>query len=246
VAHNYVSLFSGIGGIDLGLDSAGWQCVAQVEKDAYCRRVLARHWPGVDRHDDVRTFPAWWGKQTRPDVDLVAAGFPCQPFSKFGLMKGVEDERWGWPWTLAAVRHLRPRYVLLENVAGLLRDTEAFSTILADLHVVGFDAQWSTVSACSVGAPHARERLFVVAYASGGDEPMQMPVPGGVSQGRSGIGATGGADGPFSGWLPEPEVGRVANGIPRRLVRRPLEALGNAVVPRVAELIGRMIIEGEK
>jgi DNA (cytosine-5)-methyltransferase 1 len=97
-----------------------------------------------------------------------------------------------------------------------------------------------------VGAPHARERLFVVAYASGGDEPMQMPVPGGVSQGRSGVGAAGGADGPFGGWLPEPEVGRVANGIPRRLVRRPLEALGNAVVPRVAELIGRMIIEGEK
>jgi DNA (cytosine-5)-methyltransferase 1 len=126
--------------------------------------VLARHWPEVDRHDDVRTAPHWWQSQPRPHVDVVCGGFPCQPFSIAGLQAGIADARWGWPWMRDVVAAVRPRFVIVENVAALLRDTEAFSVILGELSDLGFDAEWDVVSACSVGASHTRRRLFVVAY----------------------------------------------------------------------------------
>src|SRR5690348_11915979 len=95
--------------------------VGQVEIDPWCRRVLARHWPDVPRHDDVRTAPEWWASTERPPVDVVCGGFPCQPFSSAGLRRGVGDERWGWPWMASVVRAVRPRYVVVENVADLVR-----------------------------------------------------------------------------------------------------------------------------
>ncbi len=90
---NYLSLFSGIGGLDLGFDRAGMSCVGQVERDPFCQRVLAKHWPEVPRHDDVRTAPDWWLGTARPAVDVVVGGFPCQPFSTAGRRQGVADER---------------------------------------------------------------------------------------------------------------------------------------------------------
>lgn len=238
-----LSLFSGIGGLELGLERAGMTTIGQVEIDAFCRGVLAKHWPGVPRHDDVRTAPAWWRSAPRPAVDLVCGGFPCQPFSHAGKQLGTADERWGWPWMLDMIREVSPRYVLIENVPGLLSDTEAFATILADLSRLGFDAEWSIHSACQMGAPHVRKRLFTVAYANGeyGAQGMgrdQYPDPAirakhwgasnAMDSGERTLGAERGID-------------RVAHGIPGRVDR--VRALGNAVVPQVAEFVGRMILE---
>jgi DNA (cytosine-5)-methyltransferase 1 len=238
----YLSLFSGIGGLDLGLDRAGWTCVGQVELDAWCRTVLDCHWPEVPKHDDVRTAPDWWAGLGRPAPDLVAGGFPCQPFSGAGLRKGVADERWGWPWMRDVVAAVRPRYVLIENVATLLRDAEAYSIVLDDLSTLGFDAEWEVVPASALGAPHGRERVFTVAYPAVDDVPGQGPFSGAPSglwpEPRRGSSAEGAGTG---GWLPEPAVDRVAHGVPIGLVRDELHALGNAVVPQVGELVGRLI-----
>ena len=104
------SLFSGIGGIDLGLERAGMRVVWQCESDPFCQRVLRKHWPDMPLHDDIRTFVA-------PErVDLLAGGFPCQPVSLVGFRRGVSDERWLWPEFLRVIRLVRPRYVFLENV----------------------------------------------------------------------------------------------------------------------------------
>jgi DNA (cytosine-5)-methyltransferase 1 len=246
-----LSLFAGIGGLDLGLERAGLRVVGQVEIDPFCRSVLARHWPEVPRHDDVRTALAWWTSTPRPRVDVVAGGFPCQPFSTAGRRRGVADQRWGWPAMVDVVRLVRPRYVLVENVPGLLADRLAFGRILADLATLGFDARWGVLPACALGAPHTRERLFLLAHPHRVD-------------GRPGLGPRERwpvqdlhrephpwTD-PIHGLLEADTAGRgMAHGIPTRLDRsRPgrrdrsrldrhrIRALGNAVVPAVAEHLG--------
>ena len=152
---NVLSLFAGIGGLDLGLERAGMTVVGQVEIDPFCRRVLERHWPDVPRHDDVRTAVAWWVRRGAPAVDVVAGGFPCQPFSTAGLRRGVTDERWGWPWMADVVRAVRPRFVVVENVPALLADRDAFGWLLADLVTLGFDAEGAVVGL----AQHTEHRL---------------------------------------------------------------------------------------
>src|SRR4051812_28440224 len=127
---NVLSLFAGIGGLELGLERAGMSTVGQVEIDPYCQKVLARHWPTVPRHDDVTTAAEWWTNKERPRVDLICAGFPCQPFSLAGRQLGVSDERWMWPATARVIRSVGPRFVLLENVSALTRDSRAFGAVL--------------------------------------------------------------------------------------------------------------------
>lgn len=213
-----------------------WQC----ELDEFCSRVLAKHWPDVPNLGDVTKVD--WSNVER--VDLVCGGFPCQPASYSGLRRGQLDERWLWPEMARAVRVLRPRYVLVENVPGLL--TLGLDDVLADLAELGFDAEWGRVPACSVGASHTRDRVFLLAFPACVDEPREMsrhPFHGAADDGRAEPRGSGrGASRPGR-WLPEPAVDRMADGVPRRLVRAPLEALGNAVVPQVAEWIGRQIME---
>jgi DNA (cytosine-5)-methyltransferase 1 len=233
-----LSLFSGIGGLELGLERAGMTTVGQVEIDPFCRKILEKHWPEVPKHDDVRTTVGWWQSQRRPRVDVVCGGFPCQPFSGAGLQLGVADERWGWPWFADVVRRVRPRYVVVENVSALLRHRDAFGWLLGDLHSFGFDAEWSVISACSLGASHPRNRLFIVAYSRGSG--LQ-----GLHQAGGRVDLQSVAASLRRNWTPEPKVDRVAYGIPRRLVRDDLHALGNAVVPQVAEYVGRLIVAAE-
>lgn len=240
-----LSLFSGIGGLELGLERAGMVTLGQVEIDDYCRSVLADHWPAVPRHDDVRTAVDWWTSERRPAVDVVCGGFPCQPFSQAGLRLGAADERWLWPSMLDVIRHVRPRYVLVENVATLADDADAFGTVLRDLSILGFDAEWSTLLACAVGAAHARERLFLVAYNPRRDEPGQGARPAETSGWREPRGSRL-PDLWRTGWLPEPEVDRVAYGLPIWMVQDALHALGNAVVPQVAEYVGRLIVAADR
>lgn len=245
----YVSVFSGIGGLDLGLDRAGMTCTAQIELDPYCRTILEKHWPEVPRHDDARTAPAWWMGRGGTTVDLVAGGPPCQPVSLAGLHRGMADERWGWPWMLDLIRATQPRYVLVENVPGLLTNSGGtpFGRILADLASLGFDAEWDVLRASDFGAPHPRERLFLLAHAAGVDggtrnllgqsRERETPLPTGglpslAAHQRGGVSRQ---------WLArQPDVARLAHGLPDWLDR--IHALGNAIVPQVAEAIGRMIL----
>lgn len=160
------SLFAGIGGLDLGLDRAGWSCKWQVEIDPYCLAVLQKHWPNVPRFGDVKTLTG----DELESVDLICGGFPCQPVSCAGKKKGQADERWLWPEFARIIRMVRPRFVLVENVPGLLNANEgrAMGEVLGDLAESGYDAEWNRVSAASVGAPHLRERIFIVAYSKYG------------------------------------------------------------------------------
>lgn len=245
---NVLSLFAGVGGMELGLERAGMTTVGQVEIDPYCQQVLNRHWPEVPKHDDVTTTPEWWVSDDRPTVDLICGGFPCQPFSLAGRQAGVSDERWMWPETERVIRAIRPRYVLLENVAALVRDSVAFGTVLADLHQLGFDAEWGTIPASDFGLPTIRERVYVLAYSAGVDGFAR----GGVESRRGrrspltvrGLCGLGVAEREqfARDWLAvEPRVGRLVDGVPNQSHR--LRVIGNAVCPPVAEHLGKLILE---
>jgi DNA (cytosine-5)-methyltransferase 1 len=168
----FLSLFAGIGGLDLGLERSGMTCVGQCEIDPFCRRVLAKHWPNVWRHDDVRTLTGELVRQHCGRVDLICGGFPCQDISIAGRRAGLAGERSGlWFEYYRLIRELRPRFIVVENVAALLvpdrngRDAP-IATVLGCLAESGFNAEWSVLSACALGAPHARERVFLVAYSN--------------------------------------------------------------------------------
>jgi len=157
------SLFAGIGGFDLGLERAGMRCEWQVEIDPYARAVLAKHWPDVRRHEDVRTFPppqGEWG------VDVICGGFPCQDISVAGKGAGLAGARSGlWYEYARIIGELRPRYVIVENVAALL--TRGADVVLGTLATLGYDAEWHVIPASAVGAPHRRERIWIVGVRSG-------------------------------------------------------------------------------
>jgi DNA (cytosine-5)-methyltransferase 1 len=298
------SLFAGIGGFDLGFERAGMVCKWQVEIDDYVTKVLKKHWPNVHRERDIRQC----GKHNLEPVDVVCGGFPCQDISYAGLGAGLDGERSGLFFeAVRLVRELQPRIVVLENVAALL--TRGLDRVLGTLAEIGFDAEWHCIPAASVGAPHIRDRVFVLAYAAGerfretgqrgkrqakrigfsskvlayskshgrfqrlqnhrwgkkGDRARQEHRPGccsedvadtegerfkrdGTTKQQVSIArcskkelerfcCAGGSD----HWATEPELGRVANGISNRAHR--LRGLGNAVVPQVAEFIGRQIVE---
>lgn len=176
------SLFAGIGGIDLGLQRAGMHIAWQVENDPYCVRVLEKHWPDVPRYGDIRGVN--WD-ELEP-VDVIAGGFPCQPVSVAGRQQGTADERWLWPHMAGAVRHLQPRYVLLENVPGLLAN--GMGDVLGDLAAIGYDCEWRCISAADMGAPHLRRRIWIVAYPHS-DRPRLgvFPEPDGT-QNSDGLG----------------------------------------------------------
>jgi DNA (cytosine-5)-methyltransferase 1 len=226
-------------------------CVGQVEIDEYCQRVLARHWPGVPRHDDVRTAVDWWRAEQRPRVDLVCGGFPCQPFSLAGFQHGVDDERWMWPAMADVIRALRPRYVLVENVSALVRDRVAWGIILADLAECGFDAEWAVLHASQFGAPTPRERVYLLAYPpSLHGQSRDLLEPGGVggspfpAGGLPGL-ATHQAGRAAGEWLArEPRVDRLVDGVPHQVDR--LRVIGNSVVPQVSKAIGDLIVEAER
>jgi DNA (cytosine-5)-methyltransferase 1 len=155
------SLFSGIGGMDLGLERAGLKVIWQSEIDPYCCKVLKKHWPEVPNYGDIRTIE--WERIERPDV--ICGGYPCQPFSTAGKRRGEQDPRHLWPLMLNAIRHFRPRYAIMENVRGHL--SLGFGTVLGELANLGFNAEWQVLPASAFGAPHRRDRVFIVAYPDG-------------------------------------------------------------------------------
>jgi DNA (cytosine-5)-methyltransferase 1 len=159
------SLFSGIGGFDLGLERAGMTVRWQVERDPWCQKVLAKHWPDVPRYENVEDV----GGELEC-VDLICGGFPCQPVSVAGQRQGTDDDRWLWPEFRRIVGLLGPRYVLVENVPGLFTANggHAFGEVIGDLADLGYDCEWTVLSAADVGAPHLRKRVWIVAHAKRG------------------------------------------------------------------------------
>jgi DNA (cytosine-5)-methyltransferase 1 len=268
---NVLDLFSGIGGFSLGLKRAGMRTVGFCEIDPYCQQVLRKHWPDVPVWGDVRELTAAAFKQFPSDcgVDVICGGFPCQDISVAGKGAGIGGERSGlWSEYARIIGEVRPRYVIVENVAALLG--RGLERVLGDLAALGFDAEWHCIPASAVGAPHRRDRVWIVA-----DTARERPqVWGGIGsriweelaaleRGRVSDAAGAGWDGARpersaaadgSGafrepsrsdwWRAEPDVGRVAHGVPARVDR--LRALGNAIVPQIAEIIGRAIMSIER
>jgi DNA (cytosine-5)-methyltransferase 1 len=152
------SLFSGIGGFDLGLERAGMKVIWQSEIDTFASRVLKKHWPDVPNLGDITKVD--WSEVERPDI--ICGGYPCQPFSTAGKRGGTNDARHLWPAMFNAICVLRPRYALMENVRGHL--SLGFGRVLGDLAEIGYDAEWQVIPAAAVGAPHKRDRVFIVAY----------------------------------------------------------------------------------
>lgn len=224
--NTFGSLFSGIGGLDLGLERAGWTCAWQSEIDSYASRVLAKHWPHIPNLGDVTQVE--WEDVER--VDLVAGGYPCPAFSQAARGRNVAPDLWSHMRDALAV--LRPRFVLLENVAAHLG--RGFPAVLADLHALGFDAEWTTLTACAFGASHTRRRLFAVAYPYGCCESV-FPVDAEVAWPSA-------PSGDRRHWgVPTADDARADDGVPYRLDRA--RVLGNAVVPQVAEWLGRQLLE---
>lgn len=345
-----LDLFSGIGGFSLGLErSGGFETVAFCEISAPCRHLLATHWPEVPIYEDVKTLKA----EALGEIDAICGGFPCQDISLAGKGAGLAGERSGlWREYARLIGELRPRFVIVENVSALL--VRGFGTVVGDLAALGYDCWWDCIPASAVGAPHRRDRLWIVAYARGqqhesfghalrreiakglsetyaslsngpdceadaqradadsfgshraqehfnrdpqfrdeqdrlpgpvgevlayandqrelqpkgrvtherrraahgshagdvaltpgvGRSPMVQPVAGRTQgKGAADTATDAGFAGGWSWWFSEPNVGRVANGVPARVDR--LHGLGNAVVPQIPELIGRAIMEAE-
>ena len=236
------SLFSGIGGLDLGLERAGMTCAWQVEIDDYCTRVLEKHWPDIPKYKDVKYI------ETLPFVDVIAGGFPCQPVSYAGKQKGTEDARWLWPEFERIICMVRPRYVLVENVPGLLR--RGMSDVLGGLAECGYDAEWESIPASAFGAPHRRDRIYIVAYSPSNRLEGELRQDSESKNGTSEALFTRNTEQMgmlveyWQEQLAESHVSRMANGISDRTYR--IRAIGNAVVPQVAEWIGRRIMEHER
>jgi site-specific DNA-cytosine methylase len=159
-----LDLFSGIGGFSLGLErTGGFETVAFCEIDPFCRKVLAKHWPTVRQYEDVKTLTAERLSADGVVPDVICGGFPCQDISFAGKGAGIEGERSGlWSEYARLIGELRPEYVIVENVAALL--SRGLDRVLGDLASIGFDAEWHCIPASAVGAPHRRDRLWLVAY----------------------------------------------------------------------------------
>lgn len=307
-----LEMFAGIAGFSVGLEkTGGFETVGFIERDAYCQRVLAKNFPGVPIADDVTTYEFQEG-----EADVITAGFPCQDLSFAGSGAGLAGARSGlYREVIRAVRVVRPKRAVLENVAALL--SRGLGTVLGDLAEIGYDAEWHCIPASAVGAPHRRDRIWIVANPGGeqhegdcaplsGALATQLPIANArntgtqvgdgqqadaqhpdtdcirpyrtpfdfVGSGEPGdeqkreLGQVGkvladasckrpsvawpvthGADRQQGGrmptasgwWATEPDVGRVAHGVPSRVDR--LRSLGNAVVPQVVELIGHAILQ---
>ncbi len=163
----HLSLFSGIGGLDIAAEMAGFKTVGQCEWAEYQTKVLEKHWPDVPRWRDIRTLTgnSFYERTGLRTVDIISGGFPCQPFSVAGKRKSENDDRFLWPEMLRVIRELRPTWVIGENVPGIIN--LALDQVLTDLENEGYEAQAFIIPACGVDAPHRRDRVAIVAYSNG-------------------------------------------------------------------------------
>jgi len=256
-----LDLFSGIGGFSLGLErTGGFETVAFCEIEPYPRAVLKKHWPKVPCYEDVRTLTADALARDGIAVDVICGGFPCQDVSVAGRRAGLEGTRSGlWSEVVRLYCELRPRFLIVENVAGLLAGPSEqpggwFGRVLGDLAEVGCDAEWHCIPASSVGAPHSRDRVWVLAYPEQIERVRPIFDADDAAEATRRDPAEWGEDGfrfevgtprrSVPGrWVDQPDPERMVDGVSDWAHR--LGALGNAVVPQIPELIGRAILKAE-
>jgi len=278
----HLSLFLGIGGLDLAAEMAGFRTVGQCEWADYPTKVLEKHWPDVPRWRDIRTLTgeSFYERTGLRTVDVISGGFPCQPFSVAGKRRGKEDDRYLWPEMLRVISQIRPAWVVGENVAGIVN--MALDQVYADLENEGYTVQALIIPACAVDAPHRRDRCAIVAHANDrqcvsedeaiqagwvaacdGSRDVAYPESIGLQRKRPCWEQVSGARSEKAQserhgdvlsyapeyvtgewWPAEPNVGRVAHGIPNRVDR--LKCLGNAVVPQQFYPIFQAIAEIER
>jgi len=164
---NHLDLFSGIGGFSLGLEKAGFKTIAFCEKELYCRMLLQKHWKGVKIYNDIKKCEGKEIKKTHGRIDILTGGFPCQPYSVAGKQKGTNDDRYLWPEMFRVIKEVQPTFIIAENVRGIIniQDGMVFETVCADLESEGFEIQPFIIPAAGVGAPHKRERVWIVGYS---------------------------------------------------------------------------------
>jgi DNA (cytosine-5)-methyltransferase 1 len=231
-----LDLFSGIGGFSLGLErTGGFRTVAFCEIDEYNRWHLRRRWPGVPIFDDVCSLKA---NHIVEGVDLICGGFPCQDISNSGRRVGIEGERSGlWAEFSRLIGEFRPRYAIVENVAAI--NGRGLGRVLGDLTSLGYDAEWHVIPAQSLGAPHERERCWIVAHPQGESRLYQPHIAKAAARLL--------ADAPPWGSCPWDSAAaclcRVDDGIPDRVVDT--ERFGNSVLPQIPEIFGRALLEAE-
>ena len=162
----HLGLFEGIGGFSLAARWAGWQTPVMVEWNPYCQAVLKKNFPDATIFGDIKQFD---GRPYAGQIDIITGGFPCQPFSHAGKRAGTDDDRYLWPEMLRVIQEVKPAWVVGENVAGLLTmdGGRVFAGILADLENAGYRTEIFVIPALSVGAPHLRNRVWVVANSYG-------------------------------------------------------------------------------
>lgn len=234
-----LDLFSGIGGFSYGLQIAGgFETVQFVEIDRYCQRVIAKNFPGVPIHDDIRTF-----RGERGSADLICGGFPCQNVSSAGKREGIEGGASSlWREMLRTIREVRPQFVIVENVAGLMH--RGLDSVLGGLAEIGYDAEWHCIPASYVGSPQSRDRIWIVAY----------PGARRLEAGDERVAALS----PLARWFDHDRLGeaqarakacasrtwRVDDGLPGWVDR--IAGLGNAVYPPLVAEIGRAIMKAKE
>ena len=278
-----LDLFSGIGGFSYGLEKTGFKTVAFCEVDKYCKLVLQKHWKGVKIYNDVKEITKERLEADGVEApDIITGGFPCQPFSVAGKQKGTSDDRYLWPEMFRIIKEFKPRWVIGENVKGItnIQDGMVFETVCTDLEGEGYEVRAFNIPAAGVGAPHRRERIWIVGHSKHdgsstskierGDNEINAGTQKGSNSssefkrtsgsrnnedvanagaGRRALQKTeiptrGNGTEHQSWWQSEPDVGRVAHGVPGRVHR--LKALGNSIVPKIAEEIGKAIMRSER
>jgi len=244
----HLSLFSGIGGLDLAAEWAGFETVGQCEFADFPHAVLTKHWPDVPKWRDVHDLTAtdFFARTGLETVTVISGGFPCQPHSKAGSLKGSRDERDLWPEFRRIIREIKPRWVVAENVPRLLasEDGRFFGRVLNDLAELGFDAGWAVFPACWFGAIHRRERVAIIAYAHSNRRTAQLlqtPKAGCNDDTQHKPGSTF----LLEGWRADfPGVCGKYDGASDWMDR--LKSLGNAVVPQQFYPIFKAIAEIEE
>ncbi len=268
-----LSLFSGIGGSDLGLERAGMEVVAFCEKDKHCHKVLSKHWPNIPIFEDVTKLNKELLSNLK--IDVIVGGFPCQDISlagsRKGITKGERSSLWKEYWRI--INEIRPRYAIIENVEYLRKN--GLGIVLNDLSRIGYDAEWSVITARSVGLPHQRQRLFIISYPCGQRQYEYLGEGRHIQTDKEWEIAKIYSEG--EGCQPKPiqihpilsrgafdhirnsfpnqraavsSIRRVTDGVPKGLDenrrKQRIKQLGNAIVPQIAEIIGIAILEHEK